>query len=355
MNDLHDMAAGPMADAVRSWLAAGHVPPDAPLVVACSGGADSLALAVATQAAAGSHPVSAAIVDHGLQSGSAHVAAIAANTLQGIGYHDVEVLRVDVDTDGGMEAAARRARYAALGTFAASRGPQTAVLLAHTCDDQAETVLLGLARGSGPRSIAGMRPWRRPWGRPLLEIRRDQTEHLCALVGITPWQDPQNVDPAFTRVRLRREVLPLLEEVLGGGVAPALARTSELMADDLAALDELTAEVQAAAQGSGGASARNRDREAQVEDRSAQVDTDASGDDLDLLRCSPLRQWPSAIRRRVIRRWIAQRAGVTSLTYRHLARLENLAVAGRPGAAVRVPGTIDVIRDTDALRLRRPR
>ena len=142
---------------------------------------------------------------------------------------------VEVGTAGGPEAAARTARYAAL---EAARG-DAPVLLAHTLDDQAETVLLGLGRGSGARSIAGMRPYDPPWYRPLLGVRRSLTHAACAELGLTPWHDPHNADRRFTRVRLRTEVLPLLEDVLGGGVAEALARTATALREDTDALDDL--------------------------------------------------------------------------------------------------------------------
>ncbi len=309
----------PVAGAVRRWLDAGHVAPTAPLVVACSGGADSLALAAAVMAVAGNRPLAVATVDHGLQDGSDEVARAVAGTARALGYPRADVLTVTVRGSGGTEAAARDARYAALRDLAGSLGPGTAVLLAHTTDDQAETVLLGLARGSGPRSIAGMRPWRAPWGRPLLTIRRSDTEAACAAAGLVPWQDPQNADPSFTRVRLRREVLPLLEQVLGGGVAPALARTAELMADDLTALDEMAERAVEAA-----ATAGTLDR-------------------------AELGRWPAAVRRRALRIWVARGAGVTELTYRHLLRLDGLVTAGRSGSAVRLPGGIDVVRRGERL------
>src|SRR5699024_7646780 len=131
------------------------------------------------------------------------------------------------------EAEAREARYAALDEARNGRS----VLLGHTLDDQAETVLLGLARGSGTRSLRGMTAWSAPWGRPLLGVRAAVTRAACAEHGLDPWDDPHNVDPAFTRVRLRSEVLPLMENVLAGGVAEALARSAELFSVDDDALE----------------------------------------------------------------------------------------------------------------------
>ena len=212
---------------------------DQPVLVACSGGADSLALAaaVAFEAPRAGVPAGAVTVDHGLQAGSAARADRTADLLRNLGLDPVTVVRVEVGRDGGPEAAARTARYAALWTAAADRGARIA--LGHTLDDQAETVLLGLGRGSGPRSVAGMVVDRPPFWRPLLGIRRATTRAACAALELPVWDDPWNTDPAYTRVRLRTEALPLLEDVLGGGVAPALARTAALLREDLDLLDRL--------------------------------------------------------------------------------------------------------------------
>ncbi|OBG38392.1 MULTISPECIES: tRNA lysidine(34) synthetase TilS [Mycolicibacter] len=200
--------------------------------VALSGGPDSLAL---TAVAAAMRPTTALIVDHGLQAGSAQVAKTAYRQALDLGCVDAQVIPVTVGVAGGPEAAARTARYAAL---AEARG-RDPVLLGHTLDDQAETVLLGLGRGSGARSMAGMRPYDPPWCRPLLGVRRAQTAQACTELGLTPWLDPHNSDGRFTRVRLRAEVLPLLEDVLGGGVAEALARTAIALRENTELIDGL--------------------------------------------------------------------------------------------------------------------
>lgn len=208
--------------AVVAAFAAQHLPDHSRWCVALSGGPDSLAL---TAAAARLRPTVALIVDHRLQPGSDQVAHLAGVQAMELGCVAARILPVSVpgpEFRGGVEAAARSARYAAL-TEARGTDP---VLLGHTLDDQAETVLLGLGRGSGPRSLAGMRAYDPPWCRPLLGVRREVTQHACAQLGITPWRDPHNSDPRFVRARLRAEVLPLLEDVLGGGVAEALARTA---------------------------------------------------------------------------------------------------------------------------------
>ena len=200
----------------------------APLIlVALSGGPDSLALAAATafEAPRAGLRAGAVVVDHALQAGSADVAGRAAEQARALGLNPVTVTRVSVaasSAGGGPEAAARTARYDALAAAAAEFGA-TAVLLGHTLDDQAETVLLGLARGSGAGSVRGMEARNGLYLRPLLGIRRASTVGFCADSNLQPWTDPQNSDPAFSRVRVRSVVLPMLEAELGPGIAESLA------------------------------------------------------------------------------------------------------------------------------------
>ncbi|MCU1509696.1 MAG: tRNA(Ile)-lysidine synthetase [Glaciihabitans sp.] len=214
------------------------------VLVALSGGPDSLALAAATafEAPRANLRAGAVIVDHGLQAGSGDVAARAAQQATDLGLEPVLVRTVTVGTDGGPEAAARTARYAALASAAAETGA-AAVLLGHTLDDQAETVLLGLARGSGATSLAGMEQAVGIYLRPLLRIRRSTTVQACADAGLVPWTDPQNADPAFARVRVRERVLPMLEAELGPGIAEALARTADQLREDGNALDHFAEEI----------------------------------------------------------------------------------------------------------------
>jgi tRNA(Ile)-lysidine synthase len=269
--------------------------------VALSGGPDSLAL---TAVAAKVRPTTALIVDHRLQAGSGDVAATAREQALSMGCVDAQVLCVDVGVEGGPEAAARIARYRALDT---ARG-DAPVLLAHTLDDQAETVLLGLGRGSGARSIAGMRPLDPPWCRPLLGVRRTVTHAACAELNLTPWHDPHNSDRRYTRARLRAEVLPLLEDVLGGGVTEALARTATALREDTEALDELAA------------------------NELAVVSTAGS---LDTARLVGL---PEAVRRRVIRGWLLA-GGASGLTDKQIRGVDTLVTAwrGQGGVAVGSP------------------
>ncbi len=217
----------PATAAVR--LAVRRALPDGPVAAAVSGGADSLALAAAL---AHERPgARALVVDHGLQRGSADVAARAAEQCAGLGL-DAEVLTGTVAGTG--EAAARDLRLRLLADAGAT------VLLGHTRDDQAETVLLGLARGSGARSLAGMPAVRDCFRRPLLDLPRDVVRQACAEAGLVPWEDPHNTDRSYARVRVRADVLPLLEASLGPGVTAALARTAAQLREDADALDALT-------------------------------------------------------------------------------------------------------------------
>ncbi|MEV8374128.1 tRNA lysidine(34) synthetase TilS [Kribbella sp. NPDC056861] len=231
-----------MREAVRAGL--GDLPRGSTVLVACSGGADSLALAaaVAFEAPKLGLTAGAVVVDHGLQTGSDKTAETAAEQCRGLGLEPVQVRAVEVGTDGGPEGAARTARYDALRDAADQLGADV-VLLAHTRDDQAETVLLGLARGSGARSLAGMAAEAGLLRRPLLEVSRSTTAAACIASGLRPWHDPHNDDPKYRRVRVRHEVLPVLEEALGPGVTEALARTAGLLRADADALDVLAADL----------------------------------------------------------------------------------------------------------------
>ncbi|GAB3271062.1 tRNA lysidine(34) synthetase [Arthrobacter pigmenti] len=217
-----------------------------PLVlVACSGGPDSLALAAVTAffARRGDIAAGAVVVDHGLQRGSASVAGKTARLLTELGLDPVEVMTVQVNDDGsGPEGAARQARYRALDEAAEKHGSAT-VLLGHTLDDQAESVLLGLARGSGTRSLAGMPARRGHYLRPFLGLRRADTEAICSSEGLEPWHDPTNADPAYLRSRTRVEVLPCLEERLGPGIAESLYRSAEILGEDADFLEAEAARI----------------------------------------------------------------------------------------------------------------
>lgn len=230
--------------AVReSFGAAGLVAGDL-VMVACSGGADSLALAAATafEAPRAELRSGAIVIDHAMQKGSGIVAAETAQKLAKLGLYPVEIRTVVVGSEGGPEAAARTARYAALDKVAEEAGANS-ILLGHTLNDQAETVLMGLARGSGAKSLNGMARVSGLYLRPLLGIKREVTEAFCTDSGLEPWHDPMNKDEAYTRVRVRQNLLPALEAELGPGIAEALARTAETLRED----DEVLAELAMAA------------------------------------------------------------------------------------------------------------
>jgi tRNA(Ile)-lysidine synthase len=201
------------------------------------------------------------------------------------------------------------------------------VALGHTLDDQAETVLLGLGRGSGPRSVAGMVSERLDetgtWWRPLLGVRRETTRAACAEQGLPVWEDPWNTDPAYTRVRLRTEVVPLLEDVLGGGVAPALARTAAMLREDLDALDDLAA---------------------------AELSRLAGGESPPAgpVPAREVAALPVALRRRVLRGWL-RGAGVPDLQAVHLAAVDALLTRWRGQGRVDLPGGAGVVRASGRL------
>jgi tRNA(Ile)-lysidine synthase len=215
------------------------------VLAACSGGADSLALAAALahEAPRLSLRAGGVTVDHGLQAGSAERAGRVAALLRELGLDPVHQASVTVPAgpgSGGPEAAARTARYTALEQVAEQAGA-TAVLLGHSQDDQAETVLLGLARGAGGRALAGMPARRGRFRRPLLGVARATLREACTAQGLEPWDDPHNTDPAYARVRVRHQAMPALEEAIGPGVAAALARSAAQLSQDCDALDALAA------------------------------------------------------------------------------------------------------------------
>ncbi|MFG3598500.1 tRNA lysidine(34) synthetase TilS [Micromonospora chersina] len=311
--------------AVRRALAG--LPGAGPVLVACSGGADSLALAAATAFVAPRLGRRAGLVtvDHGLQPGSAERAEQVARWAAGSGLDPVEVVPVTVaGRPGGPEAAAREARYAAL-VAAARRHDAAGVLLGHTRDDQAETVLLALARGAGPRGLSGMPPRREldgvPLLRPLLDVPRDDTREACAALGLTPWADPHNVDPAYARSRVRADLLPALVEALGPGVVGNLARTARLLAADTAALDDLAAA-------------------ALTEVRAAEGGLSVDG----------LAALPAAVRTRVLHAWARELgAPPAALSHRHVAALDALVTDWHGQGPAHLPGGLPVRRESGRL------
>jgi tRNA(Ile)-lysidine synthase len=293
------------------------LPADGLVLVACSGGADSLALAAAARFVGRS--VGLVTVDHGLQEGSARRASDVAAWARAEGFAPVAVSAVDVGgLPGGPEAAARTARYAALSSTAEQCGAAV-VLLGHTRDDQAETVLLALARGAGPRGLAGMPAQRGIFRRPLLDVARADTRKACAALGLVPWDDPHNVDPAFARSRVRAAALPALIAALGPAVVGNLARSASMIAADNEALDCLAEAALAAA---------------------SVVVPLAPGLDI-----SEMSGWSTAVRRRVLHLW-ARRLGApgSALSHRHVEALDALVVDWHGQGPVHLPGGIVAAR-----------
>ncbi len=307
---------------VRRTLA--DLPPGSSVVVACSGGADSLALLAATvfEGHKAGHRVIGATVDHGLQDGSADHAARVVAQMADLRADETATARVHVDPAGlGIEAAARRARYDVLDHLRAHFGAER-TLLGHTRDDQAETVLLGLARGSGGRSIAGMRRHFDHYARPLLDVARADTVAACLADGIEFWDDPHNSDPGFARVRVRQRVLPVLEDELGPGIAATLARTADQVRADIEALDELA--------------------------QTAYDNLAASGS----LPTVGLKDMPRAIGTRVLRLAALDAGAIDSeLFHVHVAALLDLA-RGRIDGEIQLPGRVTAYRERAHLRFR---
>jgi tRNA(Ile)-lysidine synthase len=320
-----DPAVAAVRSAVRRCLAEVEEPEGRPVLVACSGGADSLALLAATvfEARRAALRVIGVTVDHGLQDGSAAHADRVVEQMARLGADETVAVRVHVDLAGlGIEAAAREARYSVLAEVA-QRSAAVAVLLGHTRDDQAETVLLGLTRGSGGRSIAGMRAAYDVFRRPLLDVTRAQTEAACRAEGVSFWEDPHNRDPRFTRSRIRHVVMPTLEAELGPGVAETLARTAEQLQEDVAALDAVSARA---------------------------FEEVAGPDGLDVAGLAALE---TAVRRRVIRlAAVAAGAPPAELFRVHVLAVDALVVGYRGQRWVDLPGHLRATRERGLLRFR---
>jgi tRNA(Ile)-lysidine synthase len=203
--------------------------------------------------------------------------------------------------------------------------------------------MLGLGRGSGARSLAGMTTWDPPWLRPLLQLRRADTIAACCAQDLPFWDDPHNTDPRFTRVRLRHEVLPVLEDVLGGGVAEALARTAAQLRDDGAALDAAAHDLLARAQ---------RNAEVGGQEREIPVGRSAyPGDGAAALDAAVLTAAPAAVRRRVLRAWLTAH-GVSGLTDLHLRAADDLVGRWHGQGAVALPQRLELVREHGRLRVR---
>ena len=291
-------------------------------IVAVSGGADSLALAYALVKEAPELAITliAVTVDHQLQTGSGDQAKKVQEQLKAMGYQEVIIKKVSVVEKSGIEADARTARYAALDAIAHAYGASQ-IYLGHTRDDQAETVLLGLARGSGTRSLSGMATVNGKYARPFLQLTRLQTVAACDEAEITPWKDPHNANEKFSRVRVRNKVMPVMEEEIGPGIAAALARSAAILRDDADALDEMAQAV-------------------------------ISRVDLSDLDCAALAELPRAIRSRILRAAIyAAGAPSGSVSADHLSGVEALVTSWRGQGEASLPGGVKVARISGRLSL----
>jgi tRNA(Ile)-lysidine synthase len=313
------MAVPAVRNAVRAWLEKFEAGDK--VLVAVSGGADSLALAhaLSVEAKLLAITVVGVTVDHQLQKESAAQAEIVANQLEELDLKCV-VKKVQVDVQNGLEASARTARYQALNEIAISENA-VAVFLGHTQDDQAETVLLGLARGSGTRSLSGMAAHTGIYIRPLLELTRETTESYCKDSDLSFWKDPHNQDPQFARVRVRTQAIPVLEKTIGPGISEALARSSQILREDADALDHW-------------------------------AEREAMKLDLADLECAHLEGLPKAIRTRVLRIAIyAQGAPSGSVTAEHMSVIEALITSWSGQGATNLPGGVKVERISGRLSL----
>ena len=306
-------------NAVRAWLE--NLEAGDTVLVAVSGGADSLALAHALSMESKEYVISVVgvTVDHQLQEQSGAQAQKVQAQLKSFGLECV-VKKVKVELKDGLEASARKARYNALQEIAVEKNA-VAVFLGHTRDDQAETVLLGLARGSGTRSLSGMAHHNGLYIRPLLEITRIQNEKYCQELKLEYWTDPHNENPDFSRVRVRTEALPILEKSIGPGIAEALARSAHLLRDDADALDHW---------------AKREELHLNLAD----------------LDCAHLETLPRAIRTRVIRAAIySAGAPAGMVTSEHVSAVEALISAWSGQGALNLPGGVKVERISGRLSL----
>ena len=302
--------------AIKPWLSDSSQT----ILFGCSGGADSMALALALYLEANQTKVIPVVVDHGLQEGSAQITSQTISKLKAIGYTQVESAVAQVKITDGLEASARRARYQIFNQFVDTYRPKY-FLLAHTLNDQAESVLLGLARGSGARSLSGMAVENNIYVRPLLKISRHTTVAACREGGIEIWSDPHNDDLRFARVRTRKNVLPNLEENLGPGITEALVRSADLLRDDADALDSFAREYF------------------------------AQTDPLNL-SVSELERLPKAIRTRVLRLAIYKAGAPTgSLSAEHINGAEALISDWHGQKELSLPGDVKLLRNSGRITL----
>jgi tRNA(Ile)-lysidine synthase len=316
VNTSESVALWQIRKAIKPWLENDSQS----ILFGCSGGTDSMALALALYLETENKNVIPVVVDHGLQSESAQITLRTIEQLKKIGFNQIESAKAQVVITDGLEASARRARYQIFNQLIDAYNAKY-FLLAHTLNDQAENVLLGLARGSGSRSLSGMAVQNNKFIRPLLKITRSVTKAACIEGGIEIWHDPHNDDERFTRVRVRKNVLPVIENNLGPKIAEALARSSDLLRDDADALDGFAYEFFN-----------------QVDKLNLEV--------------SDLEKLPKAIRTRVLRLAIYNAgAPIGSLSAEHISSVESLISQWHGQKEVALPGNVKVLRNSGRIIL----
>jgi tRNA(Ile)-lysidine synthase len=295
------------------------------VLVGCSGGADSLAL-VWTTSVVGKRlelKVGAIIVDHQLFPESNDVALNAKKQCEELGIQEVIIKKVNVEQNHeGLEAAARIARYEAFENVLHETNAQ-AILLAHTQDDQAETVLMRLTRGSGAKSLSGMAQVSGKYLRPFLHLRKKLVHDSLDLIGLKAWQDPANTDHQFLRVKVRHELMPKIIEVLGESAISSLDKTSQLLRLDNQALEELAQQF-----------------------FESQKDVKTNG-----LEISELEKLPEAIRTRVLRIFaIASGVHPGPFSFEHIEAIDALVKNWHGQGNVDLPGFIQATRVDHSIR-----
>jgi tRNA(Ile)-lysidine synthase len=312
-----------LRNAVRFWFQ--KLEENSKVCIGVSGGADSMALAIVAKLEAADFNLDlvAVIIDHNLQENSAEVATSTKKKLESIGYSDIFVGKANVLVTDGVEASARRARYLVFQQALETYGSKV-FLLGHTKNDQAEGVLLGLARGSGTKSLSGMAEISGPFIRPFLNVDRSTTQAACDESGIEYWSDPHNLNTEFTRVRIRENILPLIEKEIGPGIIDALSRSAKILREDATALDEW------------------------AERTFGEVDpTD--------IEISFLVALPIAVRSRVLRLAIyAAGAPSGSISATHLEPIEAFVSDWRGQGHTSLPGGVKVCRISGRLSLSKP-
>lgn len=306
--------------AISSFLRS-RVEPGDVMLIGVSGGADSLALAAGCAALAAELSVTfvPVIVDHQLQINSAEVAQQALGECHKLGLDRAFVVKVDVvETGEGLEAAARKARYRAFHD-AMAQTAAVGILLAHSLEDQAETVLMRLSRGSGTRSISAIAPEQGVILRPLLDVHRQTLVEVCEENSLNFYSDPHNDDEKFLRVKVRKNLMPLLREVLGEAVDEALARTASMARDDADALDSFA------------------DKELHGRLNDGELDI------------ANLQSLPRAVSTRCIRLWLATH-GITTASNEQIESVWRLATDTRVQGPIKVVGGVDIYKSSGRLR-----